>query len=243
MQKEIGFVKTIYRYPVKSMAGKQLLSASLGWHGIEGDRRFAFRRVGDASGFPWLTAGKLREMILYKPFNAADTNGSSLPTHIKTPDGRELEIHSEDLRLELSKAHKTEVELMQLNHGMFDEAPLSLITTSTIKTIEKDVDRKLDARRFRPNILVETSDDLPFPEDEWVGKVIAFGNEEDAPAISVLMRDVRCAMINLNPENGESTPEILKSAVRINQNCAGVYGSTFRNGTIAAGQKLYLIDV
>lgn len=240
MKKEIGVVKSIYRYPIKSMAGERLESASLGWHGIEGDRRFAFRRVNDTSGFPWLNAGKLHEMILYQPFN---TNGSSSPTHVRTPDGRELELKSEDLRKELSAAHKQEVELMQLNHGMFDEAKLSLICTTTIKTIEKETNLDLDVRRFRPNILVETADVLPFPEDEWVGKIIAFGDEENAPAMNVALRDVRCSMINIDPDSGESKPEILKAVVRMNEICAGIYGATFRCGTISVGQKLYLIDV
>ena len=243
MKKEIGVVKSIYRYPVKSMAGESLASAILGWHGIEGDRRFAFRRVNDGSGIPWLNAGKLREMILYQPFSADSGNGSPIPTHVRTPGGKELELRGEDLRKELSAAHKQEVELMQLNNGMFDEAPLSLITTSTIKRIEKEINFKLDVRRFRPNIFVETGDALTFPEDEWLGKIIAFGGGDDAAAMSTAIRDVRCSMINLNPESGESTPEILKAVVRINQICAGIYGTTFRTGSISVGQKIYLVDV
>jgi uncharacterized protein len=64
---EIGQVETIFRYPVKSMGGEQLEAASLGWHGIDGDRRLAFRRIADSSGMPWLTASKLPEMVLFTP--------------------------------------------------------------------------------------------------------------------------------------------------------------------------------
>ena len=49
---EIGQVEAIYRYPVKSMRGERLEAATLGWSGIEGDRRLAFRRVEDRSGNP-----------------------------------------------------------------------------------------------------------------------------------------------------------------------------------------------
>jgi MOSC N-terminal beta barrel domain len=49
---EIGHVEAIFRYPVKSMSGERLEAAELGWHGIEGDRRLAFRRMTDHSGFP-----------------------------------------------------------------------------------------------------------------------------------------------------------------------------------------------
>ena len=64
---ELGRISAIFRYPVKSMAGELLDVATLGWHGIEGDRRLAFRRLTDKSGFPWLTASKLPQLLLYKP--------------------------------------------------------------------------------------------------------------------------------------------------------------------------------
>ncbi|HME31523.1 MAG TPA: MOSC N-terminal beta barrel domain-containing protein, partial [Terriglobales bacterium] len=62
---EIGSVEAIFGYPVKSMAGERLEAAELGWYGIEGDRRLAFRRVDDRSGMPWLTASKLPELVLF----------------------------------------------------------------------------------------------------------------------------------------------------------------------------------
>jgi len=49
---EIGHVEAIFRYPVKSMGGERLEAATLGWHGIDGDRRLAVRRLDDRGGFP-----------------------------------------------------------------------------------------------------------------------------------------------------------------------------------------------
>src|SRR5215510_7574032 len=62
-----GYIHELVRYPVKSMAGIATDSAFLGWHGLQGDRRFAFRRLNDGSGFPWLTASRLPELLLYEP--------------------------------------------------------------------------------------------------------------------------------------------------------------------------------
>jgi len=42
---EIGHVEAIFRYPVKSMGGERLEVAKLGWHGLDGDRRLAFRPI------------------------------------------------------------------------------------------------------------------------------------------------------------------------------------------------------
>ena len=64
---EIGHVEAIFRYPVKSMGGERLEVANLGWHGLDGDRRLAFRRSNEHSGFPWLTASKLPELLLFAP--------------------------------------------------------------------------------------------------------------------------------------------------------------------------------
>jgi hypothetical protein len=56
---KIGGVEALFRYPVKSMSAEPLEVADLGWHGLDGDRRLAFRRVDDRGGFPWLTASTL----------------------------------------------------------------------------------------------------------------------------------------------------------------------------------------
>src|SRR5437879_7145260 len=103
MLMEIGHVEAIFRYPVKSMAGERLEVANLGWHGLDGDRRLAFRRMDDRSGFPWLSASKLPDLLLFAPHrNAeADADGAQgdphLPTHIRTPDGEAMPVFSDDL--------------------------------------------------------------------------------------------------------------------------------------------------
>src|SRR5258705_11363799 len=128
---ELGRISAIFRYPVKSMAGQLLDVARLGWHGIEGDRRLAFRRLADKSGFPWLSASKLPELLLYKPFcldsNAKSKNGELLPTHVRSPEGKENELRSDELREEISGRYGSDLELMNLKHGIFDEACISVI--------------------------------------------------------------------------------------------------------------------
>lgn len=254
MKHLIGTVQALYRYPIKSMAGEALQTVTLTWHGLEGDRRYAFRRVQETGGFPWLTAGRLPAMIRYQPYAA--TAGTA-PTHVRTPDGNELELHSAALREELSALYKAEVQLMQLNHGMFDEAPLSLLTTESLdclsakaETVPNTVPNTvpvpnavLDVRRFRPNILLATDSGRPFPENAWIGKVIVFGEADEAAALNVTQRDIRCAMVNLDPETGAVTPSVLKTVVQANENCAGVYGGVFRTGKISVGDRVFVMDV
>src|SRR2546422_2109742 len=176
---ELGRISAVFRYPVKSMAGESLDVARLGWHGIEGDRRFAFRRLADKSGFPWLTASKLPQLLLYKPFgldrNANSKNGELLPTHVRTPDGKEYELRSDELREEISSRYGSDVELMNLKHGIFDESPISVISLGTVHRVERESCRDVDLRRFRPNVVIETNGAEPFAEDRWVGRTLMFG--------------------------------------------------------------------
>jgi len=107
----VGTVTDLFRYPVKSMGGERLARAGLGWHGIDGDRRFAILREDQKGGFPWLTAGRLPSLILYQPHAAGGEAGE--PTHVTTPTGATLELDGEPLRAELSAAWGSSVRLMR----------------------------------------------------------------------------------------------------------------------------------
>jgi uncharacterized protein YcbX len=234
---EIGRISAIYRYPVKSMAGERMDSAELGWHGLEGDRRFAFRRSGVTTGMPWLTAGRLPSLVTYVPLRDGE---DVFPSRVRTPKGEELELHGDALRAELTAAHGAPVELMQLKNGIFDDGALAIITTTSIATVTGEAGVGNDPRRFRPNLLIETSDASPFPEDAWVGERLRIGEGEDAPSVSICTRDVRCAMLNIDPDAATTDPRLLKTAVRLNQNCTGVYATTIRTGPVRVGDTVYL---
>jgi len=233
---EIGHVEAIFRYPVKSMRGERLEVAQLGWHGLDGDRRLALRRMDDRSGFPWLSASKLPDLLLFAPQRPED--GAGLPTHVRTPDGKEMPVFGEDLAAEVGRRYGAPVQMMQLRHGIFDEASISVIASDTVREIGRLAGLSPDVRRFRPNVVVRLLRSVPFQEDEWLGGVLSFGEGLDAPAVTVTMRDVRCSMVNLDPDSASSAPEVLKAVVRANQNTAGIYGAVTRIGRLAVGQTI-----
>jgi uncharacterized protein len=237
---EIGQVEAIFRYPVKSMGGERLEAANLGWHGLDGDRRLAFRRMDDHSGFPWLTATKLPDLLLFAPSRRENGAEADLPTHIRTPGGNEMPVFGEGLAAEVGRRYGAPVEMMQLNHGMFDEACISVIASDTVREIGRLAGRSLDVRRFRPNVVVRLLRSIPFQEDEWLGGALSFGEGSDAPAITVTMHDVRCSMVNLDPDSASPAPEVLKAVVRANQNKAGIYGAVTRMGRVRVGQTILL---
>jgi uncharacterized protein YcbX len=241
MMKPIGTVCELVRYPVKSMAGTATESAFLGWHGLDGDRRFAFRRLGDPSGFPWLTASRLPELLLYHPFGLDESTGEPLPTHVRTPAGAHAALRGAALETEIAERYGGRVELMQLKHGIFDDASVSVMSRATIAAIGREAGVELDPRRFRANILLEADDRGPFEEDGWVGGRLVFGESEPRPAVSVTARDVRCMMINVDPDTGRQDGRVLKAVVRLNANNAGVYGAVVQTGTVRVGQAVSLV--
>jgi uncharacterized protein YcbX len=238
--REIGFVEALFRYPVKSMCGESLESAAVGWHGIDGDRRFAFRQIENRTDFPWLSASRLPDLLRFTPLRRNDQVGGDLPTHVSTPDGDVFPILSDELASDVSGRLGAPVQMMSLRSGVFDEASISVISIDTVREIGDLAGLETDVRRFRPNIVVRTHRATPFLEDEWVGSVLLFGQTDDAASIMITMPDLRCSMINLDPDSTVSAPQVMKSVARANKNNAGVYGLVSGIGRLAVGQAVFI---
>ena len=237
----LGHVHELVRYPVKSMAGVATNSAFLGWHGLQGDRRFAFRRLNDKSGFPWLSASRLPELVLYQPLGLDEDAEEPTPTHVRTPDGRDLSLANGELQNHVAERFGSPVELMKLKHGIFDEASVSVINLATIAAIGREAGHDLDRRRFRANVVIASASTEPFLEDSWLGGKLVFGTDELGPVVTATMRDLRCVMINFDPDTAQSEPRVMKAAVRLNENNAGAYGTVTRTGQIMVGQPVSLV--
>jgi uncharacterized protein len=243
---EIGEVEAIYRYPVKSMAGERLETANVGWHGIDGDRRMALRWIDDRSGMPWLTASKLPEMVLFTPCRQNgdrqnDAPSDLLPTHVRTPEGEEMPVFGEKLAKDVERRYGAGVQMMQLRHGIFDDAVISVIASDTVREIGGVAGHtSLDIRRFRPNVVARLLRTVPFQEDEWLGGVLSFAAGDDAATVAVTMRDERCSMVNLDPDSANPAPEVMKAIMRANRNYAGIYGAVTRTGRLGVGQTIFL---
>ena len=167
----IGHVVAMRRYPVKSMAAEELHRAEVSWHGLAGDRRWAFVRDGTVrSGFPWLTIRERPEMACYRPFYPERARPNASATLVRTPSGGELDVADPALAAELGPG----VRPIRQDRGVFDTMPLSLLTTQTLASLGRLVGTGLAAGRFRPNLLVDAVGP-DFPEDAWVGRVLRIG--------------------------------------------------------------------
>ena len=230
----IGRVVGLWRYPVKSMGAETLDTADVSWHGFQGDRRWAFIRNNSVrSGFPWFTLRQCNDMNKYLPSFTDPSEADTSRTVVQTPSGDILNVDDPALGLALCPDG---AQVIKQDRGVFDTFPLSLITTQTISRLGEMVGEELDVLRFRPNILVEADDDLPFLEDNWVGRILRIG----ALRMRVDQRDGRCVVITIDPETGRRNPDILRAVTDERQRCLGVYGSTVEPASVALNDKVRL---
>lgn len=224
----VGRVVSLFRYPVKAMAAEPVESAEASWTGLEGDRRWAFVRSGQArNGFPWFTLRQHAGLHAYRPVFGS-------PVVVHTPSGDRFEVDDPALAGELAVAGP--VFAQKIDRGTFDSAPLSLISAQTAEAVGAHAGLAVDPLRFRPNVVVETLSGTAFAEDAWVGRTVRVGPVH----VHVERRDKRCMVINIDPETGERDPAVLRGVAQLNGVTCGVYGSVLAPGRIAVGDPVEL---
>ncbi|OBA86214.1 sulfurase [Mycobacteriaceae bacterium 1482268.1] len=122
--------------------------------------------------------------------------------------------------------------------GMFvDLAPVHVLSQTSLATIGAEVGAELDARRFRPNIVLaldHADDDLP--ESHWTGAHLTVGGV----ALDVLMPTIRCVVPSRAQPGFDVDPRITKAVAAKAQRCLGVYCSVNSNGSVRVGDDVDL---
>jgi uncharacterized protein YcbX len=130
--------------------------------------------------------------------------------------------------------------------SFMDLFPVSVLTTSTVNHLnEIKPDSRFDARRFRMNVVVDTSE-TGFVENGWLGHQLQFG---DGAALVAMIPDPRCVMTTLAQEDLPKDNGILQTLARHNRlevagaglfPCAGVYAVVGTPGIIRTGDAVVL---
>ena len=145
-----GRVVGLWRYPVKSMAAEALAEVDVSWHGLAGDRRWAFIRSDvPRSGFPWLTLRQRADLNHYRPAFTEPERPDKSPTVVHTPSGAVLDVTDPALAAELDPSG---IRLIKQDRGIFDTAPLSVVTTQTLARLGEmvgDLRMRIDQRDGR----------------------------------------------------------------------------------------------
>jgi hypothetical protein len=120
----------------------------------------------------------------------------------------------------------------------FDAFPLHVLTTASLATLGHGAPAdRFDRRRFRPNLLVETTPGLAgLPETEWAGRTLRVGGAE----LRAEMPTVRCSMTTRAQPDLPADTQVLRTIVREGAQSLGAYASIARSGDVAVGDPVEL---
>ena len=259
----IGAVESLWRYPVKSMRGEEMLEAFMGFAGIYGDRRYAFKNSAARKGFPYLSATGQQQMLRYRPqfryteraakppnlieamsiapgVTPANAEPNDLILDVVTPSGAVIAVDDPALMEMLGEGLRGEnhLTLVRSDRALTDCRPVSLISLQTVRQVEAELGIPLDKRRFRANVYLNLASGYGFAEDELVGRRLRIGSSAE---IMILERDPRCKMISLDPDTGEHNPEVLRNVAQAHDNFAGVYCAVLVEGLLKKGDLIELV--
>jgi hypothetical protein len=259
----VATVESLWRYPVKSMAGEELSEAFVGFSGVYGDRCYAFRDAAARKGFPYLNATAQQRMLLYRPrfrhperaaappnlaeasaiapgVTPANAEPGDMALDVVTPNGEVMAVDDPRLLEMLVEGLRGEhrLALVRSDRALTDCRPVSLTGLQTVRQIEEEVGVAVDKRRFRANVYLDLAAG-GFGEDRLVGCKLRIGSKA---VVSVLERDPRCKMISLDPDTGAHDPEVLRKVAQAHEAYAGVYCAVLVEGMVAKGDPVEAVD-
>jgi uncharacterized protein YcbX len=119
----------------------------------------------------------------------------------------------------------------------FDTFELHLLTRTSLATLAHHTPgTTIDARRFRPNLVLDCPGAEGLPEVEWCGRELEIGNAR----LEVVMPMVRCVMTTCAQRELEKAPEIMRSLVREAGQDLGVGVRVVEAGEICVGDDVTL---
>ena len=258
----LGTVESCLRYPVKSFQGLEVSSITVQASGVVGDRE---RAVIDLESQRVLSAKRAADMLMA----TASDSGFSIPGQgemsFDDPSvdsvlsawlGREVALRAigqlessagdEPLAYEMTfEPTNDAAEYFQIPipAGTFlDLAAVHLLTRRTLEgCAELRPDLNFDARRFRPNLILDVPGDA-FLEDDWIGRRMRIGA---TLLLEISQPTVRCAMpLRAQPELN-SEPGLFHAMTELHPafpNHLGAYANVLEAGVASIGDEIELVD-
>ena len=146
----------------------------------------------------------------------------------------------------------TEEPLLEgpVGQTFFDAAPIHLLTTSALRQLHATYPAgRFDARRFRPNIVIDLAPDAQEAvEATWIERTLAIGDEA---RLLVVAPTVRCVMTTLPQGDLPGDPEILRAVGRHARfpfgrygalPCVGAYAEVITPGVVRCGDPISFVE-
>jgi len=245
----------IWRYPVKSLAGEALARVTLE-PGAElpGDRRFALahgRSNFDPEAPRWLPKSQFlalvrNERLARLECRLDEASGilalrdreSSFAVRTVLADATDRTAFGAAVAAWMGAEAMGGVRLVEAPGLAFADVPaktLTLIGHESLEDFGRASGQAMDARRFRPNLLVEGLP--PLEELGWEGRTLAVGGVR----FEVLGRVDRCAAIEVDPDTAQRRSGPITALQRLYGHVdMGIYLKTIAGGTISVGDSVAL---
>ncbi len=259
-------IASLWRYPVKSMMGEELRSTKVTEKGIHGDRVSALVDMETGKIVSAKNPKRWPKIFFFRSRYEDLSNSNNI--RITLPDGETVNSNDDSANFILSKALGKEVKLISqvpnnpqleeywpdieeldnrnivtdedMPKGTFyDLAIIHLLTTSTLNELSRLYpEGRFEAKRFRPNIIVNTEQE-GFVESGWVGKTVAIGDEVK---LKITDHCPRCVMTTLEQGDLPKDTNILRTAAQHNEAHVGVYAEVIQGGTIKCTDAVSVIE-
>lgn len=229
----VGRLAEVYRYPVKSTSGESLPAVAVERRGLAGDRLWSVRDPDGRLGSGKSTRRFRRMPGLLELVAAYD---GDVPV-VSFPDGRTLRGDDPALDGALSDHVGRPVTLAreaEVSH--FDEGPLHLVTTASLRRLAAGLGRPVDPRRFRPNLVVDVAGEDGFAEESWCGRRLQVGGV----VLRVGVAMPRCVMVGLAQQGMAADPGVLDAVAALNDLCLGVVADVEVTGEVRVGDPVVL---
>lgn len=243
-------VDGIWRYPVKSMGGEELVLGKVTPRGIFGDRVYAL--VDKASNRAATVRTWGATLLNYRSRLLTEMESPIPPVRITMPDGSEISTMEPTVDGLLSAALGRSLTVMSIapagllvefpagtlggalsnvtevplagaapSGTFFDYACVHLIASSTLNQLQTAYPQgRFEIRRFRPNLLIRTNGE-PYVENSWTGRRLAIGDEV---VLRVSIPCPRCVNTILPQADLPLDPGILRTIAQENTRDLGDFG-------------------
>jgi uncharacterized protein YcbX len=211
------FVKELWRYPVKSMAGEQVQTIELTRGGFADDRKIL---VLGSNGHI-ITSRTHHRLLGLKGTLGNDGAARISGHHWDSTEALEL----------VNKAVGPGAKLVSYEGvERFDVLPLLVATDGAIEHMG------FDARRLRPNVIVGGVKDLE--ERKWESRNLRVG---DAIIHAAQLRR-RCVMTTYDPDTLEQDRNVLRRIVQELDGTMALDCSVMQGGVLRVGDSVTIVD-
>jgi uncharacterized protein YcbX len=129
-----------------------------------------------------------------------------------------------------------------LKGAFFDSATIHFLTTGSMAHLRSLIgeDAKIDARRFRPNIVIDTgARSNGFVEDEWLDGVLQIG---ERTRIVSMQKALRCVMTTHRQSDLPRDLRVLRATAQHHAAKLGVFASIGAPGVVRIGDPVWLTN-